>query len=1556
MDQSASHKQNPAVNRLTDMMRAYLIERDVEKTMSYFTEDVQCIGTGIQEVAFHKEQLRDIMMREIQNDPLPFELVFQQILPYMLSEDLHSVYVVVQVNKTLPSGLTISAQMRQTSILRKIEGDYYVQSLHVSVPSAEQDGDECYPIKSGQQSISAREIKMNSKLFLLINEMMPSGMMGQYNEPGYPLYFINDQLLSYLGYSYEEFIQRTQGDILNCIHPDDRDLLRRTMIDSFSHSDCYTYTYRMIKKDGSIIYISSRGKKLQTDDGREAIVSVCMDITSQMEREDELTSVALGNLGGIFKARMDDTFTVLFANDSYYALHGYTKEQMQKEINNEAIQVVHPDDLQRISQQLHHAMESKKSNVSFEYRIIRRDGKIIWLLMSAGFSETPQGTMLSGMVIDITQRKEMEQQLRWSEERFQIAISQTDINVWEYDIVNRRVIQSAKSQEVFGFGKCIENVPDSLIQDGFVHPDSIRDFLSMYDALFQGAKTASCVARLRSPDSHYHWRKINYTTIFDENGAPIRAVAVSADISAQKYAEHRFIQEEQLREMLSVDVLMSIKVNLSANSVVNFWSKNECPHDLLNVKLYTELYRRMGIHIANNEDRKRYQEAFNLPALWSFFRSGEQSFSAEFRCADLSGGIIWTSFHITMLTDPETGDLIMFICIQDIDKRKKMELALRERAEKDAVTGLYNKFTIESMIQGILKHKRKQDGQCALFIVDLDNFKQVNDQHGHLYGDKVLKEIGHILHSNLQKNSLAGRIGGDEFLVFLEEISGEQQAFCQAENLCKLLHLSYPTGEIPLKVTCSIGISIASYDQAQFETMFQEADSALYNAKKHGKAQYISYQNQTYYQNTSEMLTNSCIAQQHSGLDCMLDELNQMIFIIDYETYDMLYMNAMAKNEFGISGNDYFGRKCYKLLQGFSQPCIFCQNHQPDEDGFKCWENRNVKLHKRFSIQGKIIQWDGRPARLELYTPHCNQDAPDGQNSADRLLLESAGFLLSAQTIDIGIDGILERLGRFYCADRCYFVRTNLEDAGMYVTYEWLDDTACTESNSSLPYNDNSDWIEHLCKKHVVVYHDLEPLRSIFPVKYFEMKRKNVRAFYAVALLEKNQLYGYVGIENPREHLDATTMLLSISYFLLSEIIKRNMQKEHAFNQTHDFLTGCLNWSSYDSYLFQISNEVLSSLGVLYTDINHLGDLNYQYGKNYGNRLIKFIASCLQDEFGQQSVYRLAGDKFVVFREDITYDKFIEKVERSHSLIEEQYPRCVSFGYTWADEDIFPEQMLKHAAESLMAEKQMLNLGGEDRKHASMLKILQTALKQKRFHIYLQPKAEVSTGKIKGAEALIRYMDDQYGVIPPGKFIPQLEEAGLIRYIDFFVLEEVCKTLQRWKRNGFPLFPISLNFSRATLLEKDVVCRINQISDHYGVDRSLLEIEITESIGDMERRILSDISEAIIQDGYRLSLDDFGSKYSNLAILSSLQLSELKIDKSIINDLYSNPNTRLVVENLIHICRQLGIDSVAEGVEEQEQLQVLSSMGCTYAQGYLYNKPIPVKDFERKYIHCHLMF
>lgn len=1117
---------------------------------------------------------------------------------------------------------------------------------------------------------------------------------------------------------------------------------------------------------------------------------------SQQE-EDALQSIARSDLGGLFKARMDEGFTLLYANDSYYAIHGYTRGQLEQEMHGQAVGLVHPEDVAWVSEHLRRALAENQGTVSFEYRIVRRDGAVVWLLISAGLSQEDGGMVLSGMILDITARKAMEDRLRRSEERFQIAVRQAGISVWEYDIPARRLYSSVSTQ---GHGEAcpvVEQVPQSLIDSGYVHPSGVKEFQGMHEALHRGEPTASCVVQVRSPQGGYRWERIHYTTLFDDRRRPVWAVAIVEDVSDQKYAERRCMQEEQLREMLSVDVLISGKVNLTKNQVEELWGHRSFPAAFQKVQDCDGLFQLMGEYLANAEERKRYRALFRRQALLAKYRAGDRGIWGEYRCVNFDGEILWAALRATIHEDPETGDILLFGYVRDIDSRKKTELALLERAEKDGVTGLYNKATIQTMIQRILQERRGSGGQCALLVIDLDNFKQVNDRYGHLQGDKLLQEIGHILHASFQQKGLVGRIGGDEFVLFLGEIPSEQWVLEQTDALCRMLNIAYEAAEDHVPVSASIGVGLAPHSQAQYEELFRQADAGLYHAKQQGKARYSCCRDEGFLEGEGTVTSLQCAAKEHLGTHCMLDALEDMLFVIDLETYEMRYMNAPARAAFGYEEGAYAGRKCYQVLQGFSQPCVFCQNHLPSEQGFKTWENQNVRLHRRFLIRDKIIQWDGRPARLEIYQAPAAQE--EARENAEHVLLEMAGLLLSAESLEDGIQGTLERLGGFYGADRCYVVQARLGERTFQAAQQWQSPALQARGNAAAQTLEGAGWLEHLKARHLVACHDVEQLQQVFPEKYRDMRARGVRSFYAVALLE------------------------------------------------------------------------------------------------------------------------------------------------------EQAPGAVAFGWTWADQDIQIQGMVHHAGEALQLEKQRHGKGKGAWGQQAFWG-LEEAFAKGHFHIYLQPKAEIASGRIRGAEALIRYRDDQHGVVGPDKFIPQLERSGLIRHIDLFVLEEVCRTLRRWREQGVEPIPISLNLSRYTLMEKGILARINGITSRYQVDRRLLKLEITESIGDVERRILEEISREIVGDGYCLSLDDFGAQYSNLSILSSLQLSELKIDKSIINDLYSNQNTRILVEHLIHICRQLGIDSVAEGVEEREQLQILEDIGCTYAQGYLYNKPIPVPDFERKYL------
>lgn len=251
------------------------------------------------------------------------------------------------------------------------------------------------------------------------------------------------------------------------------------------------------------------------------------------------------------------------------------------------------------------------------------------------------------------------------------------------------------------------------------------------------------------------------------------------------------------------------------------------------------------------------------------------------------------------------------------------------------------------------------------------------------------------------------------------------------------------------------------------------------------------------------------------------------------------------------------------------------------------------------------------------------------------------------------------------------------------------------------------------------------------------------------------------------------------------------------------------------------------------------------------------------------------------------------------------------------------------------------------RHRPALLRGLLQALEDGRFHLVLQPRMDARTRKVLGAEALARLRTPQHGDISPECFIPLLEKERLVRYVDLFIFEEVCKILSRWKADGRPLLPISLNVSRATLLENDLPHALLDISSRYCVDRGLIEIEITERAGDIDRETLSAIGLQIAALGFPLSLDDFGSKYSSMFMFSVLKFQVVKLDRSLVNDLASHAESRIVTRHMIDMFRELKIACVAEGVETPEQLRILQELGCTAIQGYLFSRPLPLHDFEK---------
>jgi len=203
-------------------------------------------------------------------------------------------------------------------------------------------------------------------------------------------------------------------------------------------------------------------------------------------------------------------------------------------------------------------------------------------------------------------------------------------------------------------------------------------------------------------------------------------------------------------------------------------------------------------------------------------------------------------------------------------------------------------------------------------------------------------------------------------------------------------------------------------------------------------------------------------------------------------------------------------------------------------------------------------------------------------------------------------------------------------------------------------------------------------------------------------------------------------------------------------------------------------------------------------------------------------------------------------------------------------------------------------------------------------------------------------------VLYPTEFVPILEQEGMVASLDLYVLEKTCEFIREWIDNGITPVPVSVNFSRRDLTYKDLAKEILETIDSFGIDRKFIEIEVTETASEDERVLMTNFLSRLKDADISTAIDDFGTGYSSLSTLRDFPVSVIKIDRSFINNDELNTSDEIVLRNIVAMANELGIDVVTEGVERPDQTQLLKNVGCHVVQGFLYDNPMPKKDFEKR--------
>ena len=434
------------------------------------------------------------------------------------------------------------------------------------------------------------------------------------------------------------------------------------------------------------------------------------------------------------------------------------------------------------------------------------------------------------------------------------------------------------------------------------------------------------------------------------------------------------------------------------------------------------------------------------------------------------------------------------------------------------------------------------------------------------------------------------------------------------------------------------------------------------------------------------------------------------------------------------------------------------------------------------------------------------------------------------------------------------------------------------------------------------------------------------------------------------------------------------MWEEQLYHQAHyDALTDLPNRALLVDRLEQAITRARrndSYVGVAFLDLDRFKVVNDSLGHAAGDQLLKEVARLLKSTVRNiDTVVRFGGDEFIVIIPDIDQkenvvfvlqdiaEKLIGAVQHKVSLGSHDLYAGTSIGIAVYPKDgEIPDELIKNADTAMYQAKDLgrgqfsfysQELNAETQRRLSLEQELRKTLERGEFRLFYQAKVNASGDSLVGAEALIRWQHPERGLIFPIEFIDIAEETGLIHSIGEWVIQTACAQMRSWLDMGLPAIRVAVNVSSHQFNKEGLDKLVQDCLDASGLTADALELEITESVVMAEAEKSIEILKNLHNKGVRIAMDDFGTGYSSLSYLRRLPINTIKIDQSFISDMVSSPDDQAIVSSTIYLAHQLGLDVVAEGVETRTQQVLLNDWGCDALQGYLFSKPLPVKEFEQ---------
>ena len=706
-------------------------------------------------------------------------------------------------------------------------------------------------------------------------------------------------------------------------------------------------------------------------------------------------------------------------------------------------------------------------------------------------------------------------------------------------------------------------------------------------------------------------------------------------------------QNELLRVVAEQNHERLIEYDVKEDRAVVYAIENDRFEVLFDIEDYVKKNHYGSVFI-DPEDKKVFRRAMHACL------QKEGTVTVDVRYCEKENQPEWYRFYLVSIAeeDGKTDRMVgRFCCVQ---QEKAITERMRRRAEIDVLTNVYNHKAFE-------EYCAKELAECttnALFVMlDIDDFKMINDTQGHAVGDMVLSQTGSILSEVTGDRGIVGRLGGDEFAVFASgfQNSVEMEEFCVSlrENLKKII--------FDMEYSVSIGAAKLDGRRISFPDFYYEADRAVYAAKRGGKNRIVFY----------DQIKENQEPETADPVEPILAQGSEKSMLRQLRTC----MEALGREGIG----DALMQTFEALRQYFDADCVVLA----------------------YAKEGGI-----------RYVEECHRDT--AQMMA-RLVTEK---------IESGdAEGVIQEIGQ-------------------------LGD---------------------------VVIPDIKSLRESHPVIYEYLAELRAWSAAGISLYTGDHLLGILMVLNPHRHLEEADVLSMLGTTLAARIELRNLQEQQEYDRTHDKLTNLWNREGLSVMARTGADNMFCSLGVITTDVIHLSEINKQFGYISGNRRLMEVAELLKSLFPNYRIYRYDEDEMLVLCINIKRQEMEQQVENLQKRLA-GLGFGVAMGYSWSAHPQTRSQIAE--AEVLMSNDKLKLMHGTTvmkRMEQSVIDEINDLMERGRYLVYLQPKVDIHTGRTEGAEALIRQLDDELGIVGPGMFIPVLEHYNLVHMIDLFVLDEVFR-------------------------------------------------------------------------------------------------------------------------------------------------------------------------------------